>query len=381
MDKTYKVFWLAGESSGDLHASLVMRELNRSVQNIRHIGIGGTLMQREGLKALFPFDRFAIMGFVEVVKHLFFFIGVERTIKRTLAKERPDLAILVDYPGLNLRIARIADDLRVPVLYFISPQFWAWKRKRVYKLKENVRHVACILPFEKELLDIYNVTSTYVGHPIAEEIEYELDRLSFAKFFGLDPDKEWIGFMPGSREAEVERLLPGFLETAAELHQQGYQIMLSKARSISPHVFSDLVDRYKKCEIKIVDGYRYEMMKYAKLLVACSGTVTLEAAFIGTPVIICYKASPLSYLIARHFVRIKRIGLPNIILEEDLLPELVQDDVNARRIVSAARRILDDHAYYTELRARLLKLRGMLEGKRCSVEMVKLIRRMLSIDV
>jgi lipid-A-disaccharide synthase len=157
MEKTYKIFWLAGESSGDLHASLVMRELNRSVQNVRHIGIGGTLMQREGLKALFPFDRFAIMGFVEVVKHLFFFMDVERTIKKTLAKERPDLAILVDYPGLNLRIARLADDLRVPVLYFISPQFWAWKRKRVYKLKDNVRHVACILPFEKELLDIYNV--------------------------------------------------------------------------------------------------------------------------------------------------------------------------------------------------------------------------------
>jgi len=373
-----RIFWLAGESSGDLHASLVMQRLNQDIPHLEHSGIGGSLMQRQGLKILYPFDRFAVMGFVEVLKHLLFFIGVEQKVKSYLHRNKPDLVILVDYPGLNLRIAHIADEERIPVLYFICPQFWAWKRKRVYKLRNNVRHVACILPFEKELLDIYNVSSSFVGHPIAEEIKLELDRESFAAFYKLDPAKAWIAFLPGSRKAEVERLLPSFIPAAKELEKQGYQVLFSRARHLPPAFFNELLASHNMANLTVVDGYNYELMKYSKLVIACSGTATLESAFLGTPVVICYKASPISYRIGRYFVRIKRIGLPNIILEEDLLPELVQDQLSPSSILRSVSELLEEERN-KRVRKRLLDLRGELESKKCSVEMSLLVRKLLNL--
>lgn len=380
MNKPVTIFWLAGESSGDLHASLVMRAVNDAIPQVRHIGIGGPLMQREGLKSLFPFDRFAVMGFTEVIKHIMFFLDVERSVHRYFKKDKPDLFIPVDYPGLNMRIARIADDERIPVLYYICPQFWAWKHKRVFELKENVRHVAAILPFEKDLLDSHNVTSSYVGHPITEEIRYELDRESFARFFGLDPSKEWIGFMPGSRNAEIARMLPVFLKAAEQMDPERYQFLFSKSRAVKHADYMSIIEGHPKAQAHIIDGYNYEMMKYCSYLVGCSGTVTLEAAYIGTPMIICYRASSLSYMIGKHFVRISHIGLPNIILEDSALPELIQDDANPKRIVAELNRMQSDPQYLSTIRAKLLRLRGMLEGKRASVEMTKIIKQLLKID-
>ncbi|HPS39996.1 MAG TPA: lipid-A-disaccharide synthase [Candidatus Cloacimonadota bacterium] len=380
MQRNVTIFWLAGESSGDLHASIVMRAVNESLQNVRHVGIGGPLMQREGLKTLFPFDKFAVMGFTEVAKHLGFFLKVEKAIARYLRMDKPDLFIPVDYPGLNLRVAKIADDLRIPVLYYICPQFWAWKHKRVFALKEDVRHVACILPFEKELLDSHNVTSSYVGHPITEEIRIELDRESFARFFGLDPAKKWIGFMPGSRNHEIQRMLPVFLKSARLMDPEQYQFLFSKSRAVAHSLYMNILDDHREIKAHIIDGYNYEMMKYCEALIGCSGTVTLEAAYIGTPMVICYKASPLSYAIGRYLVRIKHMGLPNIIMEDTIFPELLQHDAKQSRIAQEVFNLLSDEAYSREVKVKLLKLRQLLEGKRPSVEMLRIIKELLKLD-
>lgn len=374
----FHIFWLAGENSGDLHASLVMEALNKDIPKLRHSGIGGARMQAQGLKALFPFQRFNVMGFWEVAEHLGFFLKAERKIKAFLKKEKPDLAILVDYPGFNLRIARIADDLRVPVLYFICPQFWAWKHGRVRKLRENVRHVACILPFEKELLDIHNVGSSYVGHPIAEEIVFELDREGFARFFSLDPEVRWLGFFPGSRDTEVQRMLPIYLEAGRKLASLGYKILVSKASTVSHQLYLDLIEKHGFEGLAVIDGYRHEMMKFCELLVCTSGTATLEAAFIGTPHLICYKTSKISYLIGRRLVRIERIGLPNIILEQDLLPELVQNDCNAQKIERELMALLDDPERVEMMREKLLSLRESLSEPKTSREMLALIKELLA---
>ncbi|MDP3114415.1 MAG: lipid-A-disaccharide synthase [Candidatus Cloacimonadaceae bacterium] len=380
MNKAYSIFWLVGESSGDLHAELVMKSINESIPNVRHVGIGGPRMQQMGLIPLYPFSRFAVMGFVEVIKHLLFFMGVERRIKKLFKRDKPDLAILVDYPGLNLRIADLADNHRIPVLYFICPQFWAWKHERVYKLKASVRHTACILPFEKELLDIHNVTSTYVGHPIAEEVKFDLDRQSFATFFSLDASKRWIGFFPGSRNDEIKRMLPVFLETAKRFDGQDYQILFSKSRSVNHTRYMETIEQAGAKGIHLIDGYAYEMMKYCDLLICTSGTVTLEAAFIGTPSIIAYKASPVSYRIGRYFIRIKRIGLPNIVLDADVLPEMIQDDVTPAKLSYQAAALLDDPERMIEIKAELLRLKAMLSDRKASVEMLKLVRNLLRID-
>ncbi|MDY0151055.1 MAG: lipid-A-disaccharide synthase [Candidatus Cloacimonas sp.] len=375
MHKAYKIFWLAGESSGDLHSALIMKSLNDKIPGLTHIGIGGPRMQAQGLKPLFPFNRFAVMGFVEVLKHLGFFLQVQRRIKQQFSKDKPDLAILVDYPGLNLRIADLADEYRIPVLYFICPQFWAWKHERVYKLKASTRHVACILPFEKELLDIHNVTSSYVGHPIAEEVSFQMDRNEFARFYSLDPSKKWIGFFPGSRNNEIARMLPLFLKAGAKWNSAEYELLFSKSRSVNHAQYMSLLDGKNK--VKLIDGNNYEMMKFCEVLVCTSGTVTLEAAFIGTPLIICYKASPLSYLIGRFFVRIKRIGLPNIVLDQDLLPELVQKACSPANIFAEANKILGEPQRNNHIRQELKRLKGMLSDKRPSQEMPQIIAALL----
>jgi len=379
-EKTYNIFWLVGENSGDLHASLVMKSINSAIPNVRHVGIGGSRMQAEGLKLLFPFARFNVMGFVEVIKHLGFFYKVEQRLKKLFHAEKPDLAILVDYPGLNLRIANIADNLRIPVLYFICPQFWAWKHERVHKLRSSVRHVACILPFEKEMLDIHNVTCTYVGHPIAEEVKFELDRNKFAAFYGLDASKQWLGFMPGSRDAEIKRMLPIFLQAAAGFDANRFEFLVSKALTVSHPLFMDILEESGAKNVHVIDGYRYEMMKYSDLLVSTSGTATLEAAFIGTPLIIGYKTSPLTFLLGKHFVRIKRIGLPNIVLDQDLLPELIQDELTPKSIQENSLRLLDDPARLSETRRELSRLKSILSDKTTSTEMLKIVKMMLEIN-
>jgi len=371
---SYTIFWLVGESSGDLHAELVMQSLSDKFGNLTHIGIGGPRMQQQCLQPIFPFDRFAIMGFVEVLKHLAFFMKVQGKIRQLFTKSKPDLAILVDYPGLNMRIAHLADEFRIPVLYFICPQFWAWKHGRVFQLKASTRHVACILPFEEDMLSIHSINCSYVGHPIAEEIKLQLDRDSFARFFGLDPSKKWIGFFPGSRNNEINKMLPVFLDTAAKWNSDEYQMLFSKSRSVHHQSYMDLLGTRQN--VNLIDGYNYEMMKFCEVLVCTSGTVTLEAAYIGTPLVICYKASPISYLIGRFFVRISRIGLPNIVLDQDLLPELVQSDMNSENIFKHANNILTDKDLNLHIRQELFHLKAMLSDKRPSVEMPKIVKHL-----
>ena len=381
MPKTaFHFFWLAGENSGDLHASLVMKSLNAAFPDARHSGIGGPRMQREGLKPLIPFARFNVMGFAEVLGHLGFFWKVGRSLKAFFKADPPDLAILVDYPGFNLRIARLADSLRVPVLYFICPQFWAWKHNRVYQLRDNVRHVACILPFEVELLAMHNVAATYVGHPIAEEISFELDREPFAGFYGLDPAKPWIGFLPGSRDSVVKRMLPVYLEAARKLASRGFEVLVSKALTVSHALFMDQVANARIPGLKVIDGYHYDLLRHAALLVSTSGTATLEAACIGTPLVICYKTSALSHAIGRRLVRIKRVGLPNIVLDRDLFPELIQGECTPQSIVGSALGLLDDLTLPSQMELELRRLRSELAKPATSVEMLELVKRLLARD-
>lgn len=376
-----KIFWLVGENSGDLHASYVIRRINQDILDCKHYGIGGFRMQAEGLTPLYPFERFAVMGFVEVIKHLLFFLRVQAKIRSVFEKDKPDIVILVDYPGLNMRIAKMADEFRIPVLYYICPQFWAWKHNRVYDLRANVRHVACILPFEKELLDIHNVTSTYVGHPIAEEIEVKLDRTSFAQFYGLDPHKKWIGCFPGSRNSEINRILPVFSDLSHKFNSDSYELLFSKAHSVDHQNYLAMFQTANSANRKLIDGYTYEMMKFCDLLVVTSGTATLEAAYIGTPLIIVYKTSSLSYRIGKYLVRVKRIGLPNIILDDDLLPEMVQDDVNPDNIYKTALSMMNDPERYKHIRNSLAHIRSLLGDRKASVNMLKIIKEMLKINV
>jgi len=372
-----KIFWLAGENSGDLHAAEVLAELNKRGKQYFHFGIGGKKMEKQNFVSVFPFEKFSVMGFFEVLKHLPFFLKVESKIKEIFLKENPDLVILVDYPGLNMRVAKMASKMGIPVLYYICPQFWAWKRKRIYDLKKYTKHIAYILPFEKDFLRAENIDSTFVGHPIAEEIKIELSKEEFAEKYSLDLKKKWLGFLPGSRNTEVKKMLPVYFETIERFDGQKFEFLVSKAETID-NVFFRGIMRKSSAKIKIIEQNNYEMMKYCDFLVVTSGTATLETAFVGTPFIIVYKTSAISYEIGKRIVKINKIGLPNIVLRKDVVPELIQNEVNAERISEEIKSVLNSPTKYNEMANELREIRRILGGKSAAKETANIIEKMLN---
>ncbi|MCK5050681.1 MAG: lipid-A-disaccharide synthase [Candidatus Cloacimonetes bacterium] len=375
--KSKKIFWIAGENSGDLHASIVLKELNKRFSNIESFGIGGDNMKAYGFKAIYPFERFSVMGFIEVVKHLAFFARVEKHIKDIFKNDPPDLVVLVDYPGLNMRIAKLAKSYNIPVLYFIVPQFWAWKYKRIFKLQKYTDHIAYILPFEGKHFEKHNIDASFVGHPISEEININFSKEEFAQKNDLDLNKKWLGFLPGSRNAELKNMLPEFINAIEIFDSNKYEFLISKASSVLTKLFQRILSKTNK-NIKIVKDMNYEMMKHCDFLTVTSGTATIETAFLGTPFIIVYKTSNSSYQIGKRFIKINKIGLPNIVIEKDIVPELIQDDVNGKNIHSTITDILSDVNTYNKISNELKALHVILGSKTPSTEVADIIGKMIN---
>jgi len=374
-DSVKNVFWIAGENSGDLHSSIVIKKLKEKGTNYNHIGIGGYRMQEYGFKPLFPFSKFSQMGFLEVISKIPFYLKVESGIKKIFSRLKPDIVVLVDYPGFNLRIARIAYEMNIPVIYYICPQFWAWRHSRVSRLSSDTNIVACILPFEKELLEINRVHASYVGHPIAEEISYEVDRATFARTFGLNPDKKWLGFMPGSRDSEIIKIMPSLIDAIRRFNTEEYEILVSKSHSVNNDLFWKFIPNERNLHISIIDGYIYEMIKYCHFITVTSGTAALEVAYICTPSIIIYKTSRISFEIAKRLIRVDKIGLPNIILEEKIIPEIIQNEVTGKNIYNNIREFLTNKTKYDEQKNKLKQLKSLLSEKSASGEVAELIER------
>lgn len=358
------IFWVVGDESGDLHVAHILAELNKQ-KKLHHFGIGGSLMQKENFESIYPFDKFTVMGFFEVIQHLPFFLKVEKKIEEIFIQNPPDLVILVDYPGLNLRVAKIAKRLGLKVIYYISPQFWAWKYKRIDKLKRLTDHVIAILPFEKDIFDKENVKSTYVGHPIAEEIRCKLTKAEFAQKYKLDFNKKWIGFLPGSRKTEIKKMLPLYLDAIQYFNSEDFEFIVSHKQ-----IQSD----FQKIEnITYIKSDTYELMKHSKLLAVTSGTATLETAYLGTPFIIVYKTSKISYLIGKKFIKIDKIGLPNIILDKIVIPELIQEKANGKNIAANLKKFLENESYQNEVSEQLQKIHKILGKKSASKETARII--------
>lgn len=356
-----KIFWLVGEKSGDLHASYVLDKLN-SIGTFSHYGIGGERMEKAGLKSMFDFSRFNVMGFVEVIKHLGFFLKVEKQIQEILITNRPDLVVLVDYPGLNLRIAKIAHELGIKVLYFICPQFWAWKHKRVFKIKKYTDFVCCINPFESPLLDEYEIPNEYVGHPVAEEITAEMRKEEFAIKFNISLEKEWIGLFPGSRKMEFIRHIKVFLEIIINDPDREYLL------SIADDSFLDLPDTEELPKnVTMIRAFNYDIMKHSDFVVAKSGTTTLETTLFATPFVIVYKANPITVKIARMISRVKYIGLPNLIANDMIVKELIQEDMTASNIRNEIDSVLNNPTKKLEFAQILAKIKHLLGDKSASL--------------
>lgn len=354
-----RVMMIAGEASGDLHGAGVVRELRKRHPSIDIYGIGGDRMQAEGMSLVYHVRELSVMGFVEVVKHLPVIRSVEGTLEALLAVRRPDVLVLIDYPGFNLRFARKARRLNIRIAYYISPQVWAWNPGRVRKMKGIIDKMLVVFPFEEEIYRRNGIDAQFVGHPLLEVVTAPQSRKSFCTRYVLDATKPILGLFPGSRKQELERIFPAMLGAADMLRREhGVQVVVGAASVLAYDFVKSFVR--EDLPVKIIQNATYDVMANSDVAVVTSGTATLETACLGIPMVVVYKTSWISYLIGRFLIRIKSIGLVNIVAGRAIVPELIQHQVDARRIATTASRYLTDDSLRAETRKALEAVRQNL---------------------
>lgn len=364
---------VAGEASGDIYGADLAREAFKLDQNLRFFGIGGTRMHEAGVEILVDSSEMAVVGLVEVLKHFDVIASAFLKLKRIILHDRPDLLILIDYPGFNLRLAKVARKAGVRILYYISPQIWAWHRGRVKKIAALIDHMAVILPFEAPFYEQAGVPVTFVGHPMIDMVNVSIDRDSSAESFGLDRSRKIVGLFPGSRRSEIERLLPVIIESAVLLKQRfpDIQFVLPLASTLRPE---DIAPRFRAANINVIITREriHDMIRACDAVISVSGTVTLEIALVGTPMVIIYKLAPLTYQLAKRLVKVDNIGLCNIVAGETAVKELIQDEANPEKISDEIAKIITDTAYTGRIRAKLAKVRARLGGGGASANVARL---------
>lgn len=319
----------AGEASGDLHGAALARALRHRWPDARLYGLGGPLMEQAGVELLAHTDDLAVMGFAEVFRHLPYFLRLMRRVKGSLTTRRPQLVIPIDYPGFNLRLARAARAQRVPVLYYIAPQVWAWHRSRIHQLAEVASRIAVILPFEEELFREAGAAVRFVGHPLLDLATPQSARAEFMARIGLDPDRPLLALFPGSRSQEVARHLQLFQEAAELVRKARPEVQAAIAAGGSVAATG-----YATVPYPLVSD-PWELLHHADVALVKSGTSTLQAALTATPLVVAYRMHPLSYGLARRLVRVPHIGLANLVAGERVAAELIQDAATPRALAAA----------------------------------------------
>ncbi|MDE3057955.1 MAG: lipid-A-disaccharide synthase [Bacteroidota bacterium] len=356
-----RVMMIAGETSGDVHGAGVVRELKRRQSSIEIFGIGGDKMQQEGMVLTYHVRELSFMGFWEVVKHLPLIRSVERTMEQLLKLKKPDVVVLIDYPGFNLRFAQIIKRYGIKIAYYISPQVWAWQRGRIKKMKDVVDKMLVVFPFEVGFYDKGNIPVEFVGHPLLEEMNVEWTREQFCKRYALDPSKKMLALIPGSRKQEIVNIFSVMARAAEELSRKlsgRLEVVVAVAPHLSLEIYRDYVP--EGSEVHFVEGATHEVMKFSDAAIVTSGTATLETACFGTPMVVVYRTSWLTYLIGRLVVRIKNISLVNIVAAKTVVPELIQHRITVPRIVTLISKLLDDENTRAAMRTELLAVREKL---------------------
>jgi len=336
-----KVLMVAGEASGDLHGAHLVEAVHAIDPEVRFFGVGGQGLKRRGVELLYSSDSLAVVGITEVLFRLKPILKALRGLKKALEQRRPDLVILIDFPDFNLRLARMASQKGIPVLYYISPQVWAWRKGRIRQIARWVKKMIVLFPFEAPLYRAAGVDVAWVGHPLLDIVKPSLPADEAMRRFGLDPARRTIGLLPGSRSHEIERLLPILLDSARLLQREmpDLQFIIPMAPGISKADLSPWLEKVP-VDVTLVEGQGYDVMNVSELLISASGTATLEGTILKKPMIIVYRVSPLSYLIAKTLVKVKYIGLVNLVAGSEVAPELIQGNANPERIAGEALKIL-----------------------------------------
>ncbi len=355
-----RILIITGEASGDLHGANLAKALKACDPQVSLAGIGGRGMEAAGVQLVCKMGQFDVMGMVgplalvAIVRRFFF-------MRRLFRSEPWDVVIFVDNPGLNLRYAYFAKGAGLRVFYYIAPQIWAWGGWRMYWIKKRVDRVMVILPFEKPLYDNAEMPCTFVGHPILDAVEKSYDRTALRAKFGFSHDERVIALLPGSRTHEVQGLLPILIEAAEKLvhREPKTKFVLAQASTIEDNLLQPLL-RQGSLPVTLVKEQASEVMAVSDVVLVASGTATLQAAVVGIPMVLFYRTTAWEFWIASFFLRVKWIGLVNLVAGRSIVPELLQDEATGQRLYEEAIRILEDQSVYDEMKRDLAEVRVAL---------------------
>lgn len=357
-----KIMFSAGEASGDTHAASVANALKELVPDVEMLGMGGLKMQEAGVRIVYDIENLGYIGIVEIIKALPNFFKLRSFLKKVMMEERPDVLVCVDYPGFNMRLAKVAHNLGIPVLYYIAPTIWAWHNSRGKDIAKYTDKVASIFPFEKEAYEAHHANVTFVGHPLLDIVKSKLTDDEMTKKYDLHEEETRILLMPGSRKQEVLGLLDIMLEAMEEVSKTHGKVryFLPRAHTISREVLMEKIEKHPNLMVTITEEDTYDLMRVSDIAIAASGTATLETALMNLPTILVYKVAPLTYAIGKRVVRIPYVGLPNIVANEKVIPELLQEDVNPKNISHAVNELLEDEVQYQKMKERLRQVKAEL---------------------
>lgn len=364
-----KFFVITGEASGDLHASFLIKEIKKRLPESRFFGIGGKKMEDEGVKLFFNIEKISVVGFWEAFMKVGNIRKILRSIVEKMRNMKPDALILVDFPGFNLRLAPFAKDLGIKVIYYITPQVWAWGGWRLRSMYKNIDLALVIFPFEERIFSSYGIKTSFVGHPILDEMSLKKSKELFCKEHALSPEKPIIALLPGSREGEIKRILPIMLLISKEIKKRR-----SDVQFILPTI-SEVMEGFlpDKRDIRIIYDETSDGIHVADTALAASGTVTLETAFLGTPSVIIYKISILTYLIIKWLIKLPYIGLVNIVRGKKIIPEYIQFSIRINQISDEILRMLEDTRYVATIKEELKEVKKILGKKGASKNAAEII--------
>jgi lipid-A-disaccharide synthase len=355
------IFVAAGEASGDLHAAALIRALQARHGGLRFFGLGGDQMRTAGVDLLYDLSALAVAGFWEVAKRLVHFRRVFHTVLDRVDAEQPALAILIDYPGMNLRLARELKNRGIKVVYYIVPQVWAWKPGRIRQIEERVDLLLSILPFEKQLFDPTKLRCEFVDHPLLDTISVEADPQTFHMKHGIDPAAKIIALLPGSREVEIERHYHIMLAAVALLQKSDISVMpfVAIRKEVEASLYA-IAEREAGISPVHITEERYDLLKSANASLVASGTATLEAALCGRPFCVVYQTGWITYQIAKRLINLKNVGLVNIVAGETIVPEFLQAEMKPENLAAFCRSMLSDPSASEIMMQKLSLVRGRL---------------------
>jgi lipid-A-disaccharide synthase len=350
----------AGEASGDLYAALLVDELRHIWPEARYFGCTGPHMRRAGVQTIVDASSLAVVGLVEVLSHIPRIYGEYRKLLAAAKETRPDLAILTDSPDFHLRLAARLHRQGIPVIYLVAPQVWAWRKDRLPGMRRTLRHLLCIFPFEEAFFRDHGLPATYIGHPLASLVKPSLTRAEFFRKHRLPAGRPLITVMPGSRRGEAARHLPALLDAVERLYRdQAASFILPASATAGAGFFRE---RIGGAPIQVIDGENWDSLAHADLALAASGTVTVEAALLGTPMVTFYKVTAASWLLGRMLVRVPFYSMVNLIAGRGIVPELMQSDMTGARLATEAQRLLRDERARARMRADLAEVAARLSG-------------------